>query len=93
MKNRQKKFFYEMPIKTPFIHEGDKVVLNVRRITSRPDFDRMQESYKKFVNENEGVIFTAHCVRPHTDGFSVLIEVNEDQKWLFVQDDLVKYNG
>lgn len=90
LRKLQKKTFINMAKRAPFIHEGDKVMLNISRITSRKDYHRMQAGYKKFIEESGEKIYTAHCVRPKSDGFSVLIELKENPKWLFVQDDLLK---
>lgn len=90
LRKLQKKTFINMAKRASFIHEGDKVMLNIPRITSRKDYHCMQAGYKKFIEESGEKIYTAHCVRPKSDGFSVLIELKEKPKWLFVQDDLLK---
>lgn len=67
------------------IKEGDKVLLNVRKIISGVNYSRMVPAYKKFIEESEGVVFTAHIER------GCLVSLMENPKWLFWIGDLVKY--
>lgn len=67
------------------ILEGDIVTLDVERIKSRQNYEKMSPEYKQFVEENEGKFFTAHLERENT------ISLNEDgNKWLFWSGDLNK---
>lgn len=63
--------------------EDDKVMLDVEQIRKSKDFADMQQSYKDFVNENEGRVFTAHIESP------VLVSLKEDPKWWFYSGDLL----
>lgn len=65
------------------IKEGDRVTLNIEHIKSRKNYEKMNPEYQKFVEENEGRIFTAH---PEKENIISLYE--DDNKWLFWSGDL-----
>ena len=67
------------------INEGDSVVLNIERIKSRKNYDKMNPDYQSFVEENKGKVFTAH---PEKENIISLYE--DDNKWLFWSGDLDK---
>lgn len=69
------------------IAEGDKVMLNIDAIKARKNYTLMTENYKKFVNDSDGVIFTAHLER------EVLVSLVEEPKWLFWCGDLIRVSG
>lgn len=64
------------------ISEGDKVMLNLERIKSRKNYDKMSDGYKSFVEGNADAVFTAHVERPNT------ISMVEEPRWLFWSGDL-----
>lgn len=64
--------------------DGDLVQLNVEAIKKRQNYPRMSESYKQFVDDNVGRVFTVHVERPN------LISLKEEPKWLFWSGDLIK---
>ena len=66
--------------------EGDKVKLNLQAIQLRPNYSKMNEAYKKFVNDNEDTVFTAHFENES----SKLISFKEEPRWLFWCGDLLK---
>lgn len=74
------------------ICDGDRVKLNLKKIQSHKDYDRLNPRYKRFVEENADVVFTA-CVEsgkrkiPNTVG----LKESEDN-WLFWVGDLIKVN-
>lgn len=73
-----------------FVRDGDRVRLNVPRITGRKNYMRLQESYREFVEANADSVFTARAYRPKADGFSAMLEFAEAPTWLFGQDDLIR---
>ena len=74
----------DKPMLPSKISEDDKVRLNLERIQSRKNYDKMSDGYKSFVSENEGVIFTAHVEKEN------LISLKEYPAWLFWSGDLIK---
>ncbi len=72
------------------LHEGDKVRLDIDRITKRKNYDETSEEYRAFVESNRERIFTAHLYRNRENEFSAIIELVEEPKWLFWHGDLVR---
>lgn len=66
------------------ISENDKVMLDIRTITSRKNYARRADEYKAFINNSSGRVFTAHVEHP------TLISLKEEPRWLFWSGDLVK---
>ena len=64
--------------------EGDKVKLDVEKITQRKDYERMNPRYKEFVESNVDTVFTAHLER------DTLISLAEQPEWLFWSGSLIK---
>ena len=64
------------------IQEGDLVRLNLDAIQKRQNYDKMSPRYKQFVEESNGVVFTAHV--EHTN----MISMQEAPQWLFWSGDL-----
>lgn len=73
-----------------WLHDGDKVRLNIKQITERGDYAKTQPEYRDFVESSEGRIFTARLYRKRPDGFSAVIELVEEPKWLFWHGDLIR---
>ena len=65
------------------IVDGDKVKLDIGKIKARTNYENMTQGYKDFVEESEGVVFTAH-VRNN------LVVLEENKKWMFWSGDLIK---
>lgn len=66
------------------INEGEKLMLDVDKIKSRRDYERMTDKYKEFINSNVDTVFTAHVER------KTLISFAEEPEWLFWCGDLIK---
>lgn len=69
------------------IAEGDKVRLNIELVKTRKNYSRMAEGYKKFVEQNDGTVFTAHVEREN------MISMAEEPRWLFWSGDLIKVDN
>lgn len=82
------KFVNESPIK-----DGDKVILNCKKIRNRREFSKLQDKYKDFINQHEGDIYTAKIHSYSNTNYPVIIEFEEDSTWLFWSGDLIKVNG
>ena len=68
---------------------GDKVKINFEQISKRPDYHKMNESYRMFVEDNKNKLFTAG--EGLNEGTARnLIPLQEDSTWLFWCGDLVK---
>lgn len=61
---------------------GDKVTLNVEALKSKKNYGIMNPSYKEFVEQSEGVVYTA------VQEGNKLIHLEECPKWLFWCGDL-----
>lgn len=72
------------------LEDGDRVKLNVDQIVRRKDYSKMQPEYRNFVETNRDRAFTAHLYRKREDGFSAMVELAEEPKWLFWYGDLIK---
>jgi len=72
------------------LHEGDLVKLDVDRITKREDYAQTTEEYQAFVESSRDRVFTVRLYRKREDGFSAIIELVEEPKWLFWYGDLVR---
>ena len=67
------------------LEEGDRVLLNVEKIRSHPDWNDYDPAYREFVESNEGVVFTVEYDENKRDKPNV-VQLREDtsrQKWLF----------
>ena len=71
-----------------WIKEGEKVKLNVKKITSRPDWQRLTERYRTFVMENANTVFTVKYEEKY-GGTPSLVTFDEDNTWLFWVGDLI----
>lgn len=74
---------------------GDKCKINVEKIISRKDWERLNPKYKQFVLDNVDTTFTAQedKFKPDKDGFIAIVSFVEDTtepKWLWSVDDLIK---
>lgn len=70
------------------IKEGEKVKLDVKRITGRADWQKMNEKYRTFVMDNAKVIFTVRYEEKYGDKPS-LVTFAEDSTWLWWVGDLI----
>ena len=71
------------------ISAGDKVKINFEQISKRPDYPKMNEKYRMFVEGNKDTLFTAG-VGLNEGTARNLIPLQEDGTWLFWCGDLVK---
>lgn len=81
-----------LPELNDWVSDGDKVKLDIKRITERSDFTDLQDEYKEFVKNSVDTIFTARIYRYHKD-IPVLVELAEAPKWLFWVGDVIKISG
>lgn len=65
------------------IHEDDRVKLDVEKIKSRNDYQKMNPKYKQFIEANKDTVFTAHIER------DTLISLKEFPEWLFWSGDVI----
>lgn len=64
--------------------EDDRFMLDIGRIKSRKNFERMSDPYKQFVESSNEKIFTAHVER------GGIISAKEAPTWFFWSGDLIK---
>lgn len=72
------------------LQEGDSVRLDVEQIVNRSDYAKTTDEYRAFVESSKDRIFTAHLYRKREDGFSAIIELEEEPRWLFWYGDLIR---
>lgn len=65
------------------IKDGDKVLINVDKITSNKNYSKMLEEYREFIENSNGVIYTAKVEKEH------FVSLEENPKWLFFAEDLI----
>ena len=82
----------KLPEINDWVKEGDKVRLDIKRITERNDFAGLQDDYKEFVKNSADTIYTARIYRYHKD-IPILVELAEAPKWLFWVGDVIKISG
>lgn len=80
----------------PGLPEGTQVRLNVDQITKRPNYIKLQEAYRRFVESNADTEFTVAYDEKHTSGKLVLLRYNRGLAdgethpvWLFYSGDLI----
>lgn len=73
----------------PVIVAGDKVRLKYDSITQSPDYDRRNENYRKFVDDNKDKIFTVESYKGYKKLFC-FVEDETEVKWVFHEFDLEK---
>lgn len=71
-----------------YIQEGEKVKLDVKKITSREDWSRLTERYRSFVMSNANTVFTVKYEEKYGDKPS-LVTFAEDTMWLWWTGDLI----
>ena len=82
---------YEMVNAKPSIKVGDKVKLAYDKIAAHTDYDTYNPKYKKFIEMNRDVVFTAEAVpnKPYRNIFQ-FVEDTSQVKWYFCGADLIK---
>ena len=66
---------------------GDKVMLDVKKVISDPDFAQLKQEYKDYVFANANTVFTLRKEMKQSGPFSLIsfYEDNEEpRKWFFV---------
>lgn len=74
-----------------YIEEGTKVKLNIKRIKEHPDYKKLTDDFKAFVEANEDTIFTVEYDK-YRKNPSTLVCLKEDPtplKWLFWTGNLI----
>jgi hypothetical protein len=71
-----------------YIQEGEKVKLDVKKITGREDWQKLTERYRSFVMSNVNTIFTVQYEEKYGDKPSLVTFV-EDNTWLWWTGDLI----
>jgi hypothetical protein len=74
----------------PWMAEGEKVRLNMKSILADKDYEKKQDKWKQFVQDNKDTIFTVEWDAKHRDN-PVLVCLKEDPspvKWLWWVGDL-----
>lgn len=77
-----KKNGMETPNLPQEIQTGDKVSLDLEKITTRRNYDRMSPAYREFVENSGDMVFTAMKEQGN------LISLQEEPQWLFWSGDL-----
>ena len=72
------------------IKDGDRVMLNTKRIMGRKEFATMNPAYQEFVKKNSLTVFTAKVRRRYASGAPILIDLAEDDTWSFWEGDLIR---
>lgn len=66
------------------LKEGDKIKLDVKKITESKGYQNLNPKYKEFVESNVNTVFTAHLEQKG------LISLIEQPEWLFWSGNLIK---
>ena len=74
------------------IKEGEKVRLDVKKITGRNDWKTLTERYRAFVMDNAKTVFTVKYEEKYGDKPS-LVTFAEDSTWLWWVGDLIRLEG
>lgn len=76
------------------LEEGTKVKLNYDLITSAFGYEKRNERYKAFVEENKDKEFTVMYDEKHNSGKLVSLQEDEtDPRWYWFCGDLIKVNN
>ena len=75
------------------LKDGDRVKLNVKRITGRDEFASLQQAYRDFVMQNQDTVFTAKIRRHSRGGYPVVIDLLEEPTWSFWEGDIIRVRG
>lgn len=82
----------EMEENAVILPEGTKVKLNLKNMQSHPDYSRLTEKYRNWVESNADKIFSVKYDPKHLKNPSLvsLEEDATDPKWLFWTGDLIE---
>ena len=70
--------------------EGDKVKLNIPLITGHPDYERLTERYRNFIENHKDDIFTVVFDKNRQVNPSLVCLKEDSDGWLFWTGDLIK---
>lgn len=71
---------------TDVLAPGDKVMLDVKKVTEDPDFDMLKKEYKDFIFANANKVFTLRKESKQSGPFSLVSfceDEEEPRKWFF----------
>lgn len=71
------------------INDGDTVKINVERIRSRKEWERLQSEYRDFVEQNADKEFVARLRHSSEAGYPVIFDL-DGCNWSFWEGDLIK---
>lgn len=71
-----------------FFSGGEAVKLNVSRIMSHNKINKLEDKYVDFVERNKDSVFHVVMLDKYPDGS--IVELEEDNTWLFYGRDLIK---
>ena len=66
---------------------GDKVMLDMKKVVSDPDFAQLKQEYKDYVYANANTVFTLRKEAKQSGPFSLVSfeeDVEEPRKWFFL---------
>ena len=66
---------------------GDKVMLDVKKVVSDPDFAQLKQEYKDYVFANANTVFTLRKEAKQSGPFSLVSfeeDMEEPRKWFFL---------
>lgn len=83
-------FFKLLAAENRDLRDGDKVLINIERIQSHPNYGKMNPNYKQFLEDHKETVFTIPSVKKgFSKCFIELEEDTDDPKWLWCSDDLI----
>ena len=71
------------------LENGDRVKLDVDRMTARKEWKSLNPDYRQFVLDNRDAVFTVKIRRRGRDGTPVIIDFAENDAWSFWAGDLI----
>jgi len=74
---------------TETIPEGTKVKLNIDKIKSHPDYNKLTSKYKSWVNENKDKVFTVKYEKYYGDNPNIVALLEDEIGWNFYVGDLI----
>lgn len=72
------------------LNDGDRVRLNISAIRRHPDYERLSEKYRSFIEDHAAYIFTVKKDNGVGADGSVWMLAEDPNGWLFWSGDLVK---
>lgn len=72
------------------LEDGEQVRLDVDRIMSRPEWERLNADYRAFVQEHRDTVFTVKIRRRSVGGYPVIVDLEGYDTWSFWSGDLIR---